>query len=368
MSNIEIQTLTPVHIGSGYFLQYNTEFVEESSSQEKYIHVIDPRKILELIGEENLQDWLNSIEKKENSKDFVKCHAPQANLTNYTKRKLRLQNITLKETDTLKESIHDGTGLPYIPGSSIKGAIRTAILSSHICKMKNLEGKIQEWKGSKHIVTATNLEKELFGENPNMDSFRFIRVGDAYFKSGDEIATRMININLREKADLKDTSKPQLVEAIGVDASSIFQLKIDKDAYLFSKQRSPAIGNLPVTNICDLFNLINQHTKTLVEGEIRIWNDIDKTGADDYLANMKDLLSIINKCEGNKSCVLRIGYASGWRFITGAWTESLSNFDSVVVPASRPKNFNYAQYIYPKSRRIDEDSDIFGFVKLTLIS
>ena len=72
-------------------------------------------------------------------------------------------------------------------------------------------------------------------------------------------------------------------------------------------------------------------------------------------------------CQEGKECVLRLGHASGWRFITGAWTENLDNFKSEIVPASRPKNFNYEQYVFPKSRRLDEDGDIFGFVKLELL-
>jgi CRISPR-associated protein Csm5 len=44
----------------------------------------------------------------------------------------------------------------------------------------------------------------------------------------------------------------------------------------------------------------------------------------------------------------------------------LANFEDVVIPASRPKNFNYTQFDFPKSRRIDEDSDVLGFVKLSI--
>jgi hypothetical protein len=52
--------------------------------------------------------------------------------------------------------------------------------------------------------------------------------------------------------------------------------------------------------------------------------------------------------------------------MTGAWTEKLNNFSDLVIPCSRPKNDEkYQEYDFPKSRRIDEDSDVFGFVKLT---
>ena len=81
---------------------------------------------------------------------------------------------------------------------------------------------------------------------------------------------------------------------------------------------------------------------------------------------MEKILAEINSCEKGKECVIRIGHASGWRFITGAWTEELENFHDVVIPASRPKNFNYTEYDFPKSRRIDEESDVLGFVKLKL--
>ena len=59
-------------------------------------------------------------------------------------------------------------------------------------------------------------------------------------------------------------------------------------------------------------------------------------------------------------------HGSGWRFITGAWCEGLDNFDEVIA-VSRPNNGRYQEYDFPKSRRIDEDSDILGFVKLSLI-
>ena len=100
--------------------------------------------------------------------------------------------------------------------------------------------------------------------------------------------------------------------------------------------------------------------------------DMDKImgleyGADDYITNLKDLLKQSKNCgtEG-KACVLRLGYGIGWRFITGAWAESLGNFDSVIVPKARPNNEHYSDYDFPKSRRLDEGNDVFGFVKLTI--
>jgi len=44
----------------------------------------------------------------------------------------------------------------------------------------------------------------------------------------------------------------------------------------------------------------------------------------------------------------------------------MGNFKDVVIPASRPNNQRYEDYDFPKTRRLDEDSYILGFVKLTM--
>ena len=366
MSNIKIETLTPVHIGSGNVLYNNTDFVQVKINQKTHIAVISEEKIWKLLGEQHLDNWLAAIARRENSKEFLKRFAPEAKSKDYAKRRMPLF-CEVKDNDTLKETIHNGMGLPYIPGSSIKGAIRTALLASLVNRISNKESKIQVQDRGRTKIEASVIEKELFGNDPNSSIFRFIQVGDAYFEKETEIATRVVNLNIRNGNDsLWDTSKPQIVEAIDAEKKSEFQLKVSKDYYDFVQRKYPQVGNLSVTSIGDLFRLINNHTKKLVEEEINYWNDINKTEGDGYVEEMRNILQEINSCEAEKSCVLRIGHASGWRFITGAWTEGLNNFKEVVVPASRPNNRHYTEYGFPKTRRLDEDSYIFGFVKFTL--
>jgi len=50
MSEIKIEILSPVHIGSGNLLQNNTDFVTTGDGENNYIRIVDDRKILELIG------------------------------------------------------------------------------------------------------------------------------------------------------------------------------------------------------------------------------------------------------------------------------------------------------------------------------
>jgi CRISPR type III-A-associated RAMP protein Csm5 len=76
-----------------------------------------------------------SIEKKEPTLDLIKRFAPSSKIEDFSKQRITCYASNVKPSDTLKEIMHNGAGLPYIPGSSIKGAVRTAIVASLINKM-----------------------------------------------------------------------------------------------------------------------------------------------------------------------------------------------------------------------------------------
>jgi CRISPR type III-A-associated RAMP protein Csm5 len=375
MSRIKIETLTAVHIGSGETLQYGTDFVTGKQDDEYVISIVDPRKVMELIGEDNVYQWVAAIERKEATSKVVKQFAPNAKIEDYSKR-IIMEWSAAKPSDTLKEQIHDGLGKPYIPGSSIKGAIRTAILASLTDRIQRIEEKIDISKKSKEgvvfkpLASAKNVEAEAFGANPNEDLFRFLQVGDAYFGGLREVAVRMVNINERERMGFWDVSKSQLIEAISPEDQTEFLLKLNTDGYKFSKEK---VHRLPdcMISIPELFNTINKHTRRLLEDEIGYWeerkNDDDSDKVSAYLETIRSILSIVNECNEGKECVLRIGHGSGWRFITGAWAERLNNFDSLVVPVSRPSNSKYKQYDFPKTRRVDDQCELLGFVKLSIL-
>ncbi len=374
MSKIKIETLTAVHIGSGETLQYGTDFVTGETEDGDVISIIEPRKVLDLIGVDNVQQWVTAIERKESTSQVVKRYVPDAKLEDYSNR-IILGWSEARDTDTLKEQIHDGQGRPYIPGSSIKGAIRTSVLASLVDTIQDKENKIdksvKDFRGFfKQKADAKSIESELFGKTPNNDIFRFLQVGDAYFGELREVAIRMVNINERERQSFWDTSKPQLIEAVSPEDVSEFQLKLNIPGYNFSRGK---VNQLPLcmSSEAELFRTINTHTQKLLCEELEYWEEREAKDESDkvsiYLEKVNDILSIARACKDGKECILRIGHGSGWCFITGAWSKSLKNFDSLVVPVSRPKNSNYEQYDFPKTRRVDDECELLGFVKLSII-
>lgn len=148
----------------------------------------------------------------------MKQYAPSAKLEQYSRRIILSWANEIKPTDTLKEYIHDGLGRPYIPGSSIKGAIRTAVLASCCKERDDLEQYARNKSGK---VTAKIIEQKFFGKDANSDVFRFLHVGDAFFGKNYEAAVRMVNINEREKAGFWDMTKSQLLEVLSPDDEAI---------------------------------------------------------------------------------------------------------------------------------------------------
>ncbi|MCC8186834.1 MAG: type III-A CRISPR-associated RAMP protein Csm5 [Bacteroides sp.] len=237
MSHIHIKTLTPVHIGSGEMLLYGNDFVYGTFAHDNSpaIGIIDPSRVMQLIGEEHIDHWIAAIERKEPIDRFIKVYAPNATLKDYCRRLIRKKFS--HQAEMLKEQLHDRNGTPYLPGSSLKGAIRTAILSmltTHGNDIENWQDRIR-----KHTkVTASQVEEELFGEYPNTDVFRFLQVGDAYFgDSCDETAIRMMNLNERERKSFRDESKPQAIETIAAEKESTFQMKLNTRLYETTKKR-----------------------------------------------------------------------------------------------------------------------------------
>jgi len=375
MSKVKIQLLTEMHIGSGNTLMYGNDFVIGKDSEGyDVISIIDPEKVAKLIGYQRIGSWTAEIDLGKSTDEIVKRYCPSAKIEDYSKRIIDCENENVSKTDTIKEFIHDGFGKPFIPGSSIKGAIRTAILETIAAQKTDLENTVKQTKSKKNL--ETDAEKRLFGDNPNSDCFRFIQVGDAIFGNNYETIVKMVNINERPHKGYWDTSKPQYVEVLPNGDESHFELKLKTDICNWSRKRAAKtdMHALPecASTLNQLFQTINHHTVKLLKEELEYWSpkkEFDDSGKiDKYLNSVKNILSTAESSEGTngKSCVIRIGHGSGWRFITGAWTETFSNFKTVIVPASRPNSDKYKQYDFPKSRRVSKDCGLLGFAKLTL--
>ena len=208
---MKLETITALHIGSGDILQKDSDFVFGIDTEERsVVYVINPRKVLALIGEENVDAWTVAIENGRSTEDIVKLYAPKASITDYSLH--AIDSYLSSPAQQIKEFIRDGFDRPYIPGSSIKGAIRTAVLAS-IAQAMNETDFLKNVK-NKGYITPNTLEAKVFGKNPNNDVFRYVRVSDAFATGYRTAVCNMVNINERKEKSFWDISKQMATEVL----------------------------------------------------------------------------------------------------------------------------------------------------------
>ena len=364
MKRINIETLTPVHIGSGKDLSANTEFLKFDEDEYSILSVIDETKILNIIGEDNIDKWVSIIQKNADLKEYLLQRKQNLISDDIDKRKIYINFDNISQNKTLKEQLHNGKGLPYIPGSSIKGAIRTAIVSE--MAMKNKYSAKNKLKNNYRKFGASSFEKSLFGNNPNEDIFRFLQVGDAYF-GYETIAQKSEVLNFQHNGWNFKRGNSSLIECIPAGINDVdFNLKINKDLLKLNKTHK----DTTFLDEKELFKTINNHTIRLLKKEIEFWKRQDNINVnvfENYSTKLIELLEIAQNCNENEA-VLRIGFGSGWNFITGGWSTDKDIMDDNTydefLKIARRKDYDES-VPFPKTRMIADDGDLFGFVKLT---
>lgn len=375
IKEIKLNTLSFIHIGNGDLLQKWLDFAEKKDPKGNGsdVFILDYDKLGKKIEEDGkkLAEWVKALEG--NDSEFLKLF-----LSPYVSKDTSLRRVESydKVGLTLKACLHDGRGFPYIPGSSIKGAIRTAVYSYLVDQ--NLLDKIEKifnlnsgniFKAQKETEKlVSKWQDDTFGKISD-DIFKYLQVGDAFFSKGSEIILDQVNLNQKRNGFEIDDSKRQTVEAIEFEKSSKFRIKLIQE---FSKNKTSEPKSVEFRKRIDseglgfLFSIINKHSLSLIENEIEFFKG-EEGDVEDYLANIEEILKSIKNCVPGKECVLRIGQASGWKFITGAWTERLDEdvFYDLIVPMCRDQK-KYREFVFPKSRRIGDQSDLFGFVKLSM--
>ncbi len=367
MISVKLKTLTPVHIGSGRELARDVEFLQH----EKKIGVIDEKKILGIIGEENIPIWVALIEKQENLLDYLEKRKRSLKLEDVSKYIMPLFAKQYSKTRMLKEQLRDGLGRPLIPGTSVKGAIRT-VLFNILLERTYQNIKNDDITNTSGFISDRQIQKNIFGQDANRDIMRFLKTGDAHFSNKEMIVLSVLSLNYYlNNRTKRDSELLQLTEAIGTNSEATFRMKLDLDLWKKNIDNNEIEAQIPgeMKSFTSLFKALNEFTIRLLESEIKFWErDRHIHVIEEYIDDCLDLLDDCKECKENEA-VLRLGHGSGWLFMTGGWVynpELISDdLYEKIIDKTRPKNFNYKDYFFPKTRRMDEEGELMGFVKLT---
>ena len=386
--NVKISAITPVHIGSGEKLPMNIEVLYDGEN----IGVVSPEKIIDNIGVDNISKWTKAIEREDNIWEFLKTFGVSG-LKDVSKRTFEVWGSNIAKKKDVKEQLFTVRGYPLLPGSSIKGAVRTAVLSWLIEKNNSIAKEVlsnykkrtpsARWKLRDFQTLERIISNKYFNgtdkPNANKDIFRFLQITDAEFEYG-TIGTNVKILNLQRNGwDFKNRGD-QIVEAIGAGSETDIRIKINNELLKNNIENNTISKRVDVSflsSVEDIFQIVNQHTEDLLNREIDMWEtELDETSLsnevteplNDYVDNLRELRDDLNELDGKKEAILRIGGNTGWDFITGAWIKNNSDLLSDDEWEKLYKQLNKGRDvdIFPKTRKIDEDGDLFGFVKLEL--
>lgn len=202
----QITALTPVHIGTGQTFQAGLDFYMEPANQ---VNKIDLDRMLDVCTAAGI-DPLPYVEEGSFGPLLSRSDRPSGAAPEIDPRLAPLQKLQalvatpppvpksfdpspavayrahlqcVNRPETILEQMKTVSWLGYIPGSSIKGAIRTA-LWAHMLQDKTYRDQVefavrQQGEREKKEWAAQVATKAIFGKDPNHDLGRTIQVGDA---------------------------------------------------------------------------------------------------------------------------------------------------------------------------------------------
>ena len=365
---VQINTLTPVHIGSGIDFQGNVEYLW--FAKDSVAVVTDDRKVLSILGEENIGQWIACIDNKEPLLPLLEKRAPNLNPEQLSRRILQHGQGKIDPQKVLREQLHTSSGQALLPGTSLKGALRTAVWGEELAnnpelvkKKANLGTTRYNRKTNKETFSFNDsaLSKKLFGKDPNHDVFRLWQIGDFSFTEGTEIYQAVSVNKYYDDYRIKEEITQQ-VEALPAGVSALGRWKFNEQLLKQDKAKRLFPGTLNRLRPEELFKVVNKHTRRLLENEIGYWTE--KAGAPtvlgSYIEEMQLVLDQLNQLDEN-SCILRLGWGTGFRNMTGDSNMDMQDDDFYdLVAQLRPSHDE--TIMFPKTTRMVAGGKPLGYV------
>ncbi|MBC8309305.1 MAG: type III-A CRISPR-associated RAMP protein Csm5 [Planctomycetes bacterium] len=189
--NLDIQFLSPVHVGAGITIEpYEYDIIEQDGNF--FLLVLDQNKMFSSMNDSQRKEFDTLLDGDHVNHTIVSNWMKQQfKATEYMKFAISIQesignqlkkNMSNEQSRGAIELLtrNPNTGAPYLPGSSIKGSIRTALLSSALGNPIT-----RELAGISADRSDQDLQSSAFGYKKNgktslsHDPFRQLSVGDA---------------------------------------------------------------------------------------------------------------------------------------------------------------------------------------------
>lgn len=352
-----LEIITPTQSGSGAELLKEIDYIERNQTafivdqQASFQAIASGNQALDaqLLAGNRLSDWVNAA-----GQDFG--------------YRLPWLGSTAKMPDKFREQLKDAMNRPYLPGSAIKGAIRTALVAewlrsvpsssfAHLLPQKDKFGKAPSKQRA-----GKKLMDEITGKDAKQDIFRSFKVKDTLFPTSD---LRLADIRWQNESRWRSMSQRKSFEgwqqADGIYAEvlqpgALGLLVLQWDGFLLSNintwQQTDRVPQIASKDFDDLRQRINRHAEYRLQREIQFYKEQGKPDPEQECQRILNMM----KAE-QQSAYLQMSWGSGWRGMTGDWVS-----DEQVKTFRELFNLDRTGKPFPKTRRLV----VFGKPKLPM--
>lgn len=351
-----IKVISPVHIGSG-----------ERYGASEYLPVTLKNKSGEKVKtfkRINVSDYYISLDARKQDEFITKLSNPEFSLREFDtkipnayRKYLALDKCSKKPkpNQEIEETIKT-LNKSYIPGSSIKGAIKTAILYDLFdfddCNQVDRFINKKRWDFNRdyNFFMDKFFTSKLRLPSAQKDVMKFLQVGDTsdakqisvydiYSVMAAEFGGRRTNIPYRRNKNSKEATI-SYYEAI--DPGNKLELTINNNY-------NPDVhSNLKLGNKIDLINIKNikksifNHSKDYIDNELKF--------SDEYgIELLNKFYKLASKLNTKETPLLKVGAGSG--FLATTMAMKIQEYDPGLYDKIRKQKRGY-DFCFPKSRKV----------------
>ena len=369
----QLKTITPVHIGTGETLSQIDGFYDNGQW-----HRIDIDAVLAAIPESDLNRLTIAMGQRDFQwKGYLPTNQPSASYTLPCPEDPR-------ETE-IRETIKHPSNRPMIPGSSIKGAIRTAMLWDLIgdsnqepfkYSVNYLQEQLQRRPNRNWV--GQSIERHVLGKDPNHDLMRAVQVSDTAPIPIEALEMGVAwTVTLNQRGELvqkreRGREYKTFAEQIRAEQTFDFSIKIDKSLFGGHEKRELGYSDHQERVVCEeLADVCNFVTVELAKDEAEFYEYYRLP----ELANFYESLSkqIENLQDG--AFILQIGWGTGYLpktvtgLLTGGDNDLMMKLRRHYRLGRSRSGGDYYDEEFPKTRRVLYDRQIpkspLGWVQIT---
>lgn len=335
--DLAISPVTPLHIGNGETMMHEYDYAirDKKTWRINFDALLDAQdvsdpKLADQLARTPPAQLLAASDFKERSAFFryVLEGTPRSN----------------KSGAEVQEQIKSVFDQPYLPGTSLKGAMRTAIgwYAWKEAQMQPDASQLKRWGK----FASQRVERRLFGRNPNYDIMRAVHVVD----SEPVGAQNLMILNVRVLNRGGKLTAPIELEAIRPDTALKATLKLDLALYSdWAKRQGLKLhGEAWINNFV---GVIQTHTEERVGRELAHYQQVP--GAERLVAFYQRLQNLLPTL-GENRILIQVGWGTGWEDKTfGSNLQADQDFMEEIIKKYRlTRGKRRRGDAFPKSRRV----------------